>query len=267
MATLPANPASSSWLLIPPNASTADLRLFCFPYAGGGTWIFREWLKEMGDEIAVHPVKLPGRADRMGETAATDLHKLADTLAQQIQSVLRPPYALFGCSMGAFLAYECAHRLIRNGAPPPQRLIVAAAPAPSKLKIEEPLHRLPDARFLAALQAKYNNPMMALLNDEILPLVLPALRADMTMYETYQPRPDTPPLPCPITAIGGIQDSIPEANIRAWQQHAAGPCTTKMLPGGHFLIHEQEAAIIELVRTGLAQDAPTGMPVEKGTFS
>ncbi len=242
-------------MLIPPNADTAAVRLYCFPYAGGGTWLFRDWPKRLGARIAVYPVKLPGRADRLHEPAATDLHALADTLARQLGSTLRPPYALFGCSMGALLAYECANRLIRDGAPPPARLIVAAAPAPSRLDIAQALHRLPDAQFLAAVQAKYENPMLAALDEALLPLVLPALRGDITLYETYRPRPDTHPLPCPISAIGGLQDRIPEARIRAWCHHTVGPFTTHMLPGGHFLVLEQQAAIVARVRAELEQDA------------
>jgi medium-chain acyl-[acyl-carrier-protein] hydrolase len=248
--------AESSWFVIPPNMNTAAMRLFCFPYAGGGTWIFRQWPGLLGETIAVCPVKLPGRADRLREAPATDLHGLADTMARSLAPSLQPPYAFFGCSMGALLAYECAHRLVLGGAPNPSRLIVAAAPAPAQVSITQPLHRLPDKPFLAAVQSQYDNPMMAAIDEEMLPLVLPGLRGDMTMYETYQARPDTPPLPFPISAIGGLKDGIPETGIRAWRNHTAASFAAHMLPGGHFLVHEQETALAALVRTELTHDAP-----------
>lgn len=240
---------------MPPNADTARIRLYCFPYAGGGTWIFREWSKLMGERIAIYPVKLPGRADRLRETALTDMHEQADMLVQHLGSTLKPPYAFFGSSMGALLAYECLNRLIRGGAPPPTRLIAASAPAPSQLKISsELLHRLPDPQFLAAVQSEYQNPIMASLKEEMLPLVMPALRGDMTMYETYKPKPDTPPLSCPVSTIRGLQDRISEAAVQAWRHHTMRTFTTHHLPGGHFLVLEQETAIVALVRAELEED-------------
>ncbi len=237
----------SLWMLPPPNADTACMRLYCFPYAGGGTWIFREWSKKMGPNIAVYPIKLPGRADRLNETTSTNMHALADMIVPQLESNLCKPYAFFGCSMGALLAYECATRLIHNGAPAPAQLSVASAPAPSQVHHEQLLHELPNAQFLEAIQNAYKNPMLAELNEEMLPLVLPALRGDITMYETYRPRPDTALLTCPISVMYGTQDHLTETAINAWQQHSVSDLKVRKLSGGHFIILEQEDAVIEIV--------------------
>lgn len=209
----------------------------------------------MGENIAIVPVKLPGRADRLHETALTDMHELADMLVQHLGSTLKPPYAFFGSSMGAILAYECANRLILAGALPPTRLIAASAPAPSQLKKSSPLlHRLPDTQFLTAVQSEYQNPIMASLKEEMLPLVMPALRGDMTVYETYKPRPDTPPLSCPVSTIRGLQDRVTETDVQAWRHHTMCTFTAHHLPGGHFLVLEQESAIAALVRAELEED-------------
>lgn len=252
----------SSWFVRPPNIDTAHLRLYCFPYAGGGTWIFRRWPELLGDTIAVCPIKLPGRADRFSEPPATDMHALAETLAHHLGPLIHEPYVLLGYSMGALLAFECACRLRNIGAPHPVRLVVVAAPAPSRVDIPRPLHRLPDKAFMTAVQSRYENPMATDIDDETLPLVLPALRGDMTMYETYRARPDTPPLACPISAIGGRQDSVvSEMDIQAWDDHGAVAFTAHMLPGGHFLIHEQETALAARVRAELEQDVIDLNPV------
>lgn len=237
---------ASSWFMPPPNLHIARLRLFCFPYAGGGTWIFRNWPSRLGPAIAVCPVKLPGRADRFQEAPITNLHALADTLAVQLAPWLHEPYAFFGCSLGALLAFESTCRLIAAGIPPPERLVVAASAAPALAhQKEELLHRLPDRAFIEAVRTRFANPFMSELDEEVLPLVLPALRGDITMYETYRPRPDTPPLPVPVTVMGGRQDRIPAEDLQAWQNHTTRPIDVHLFDGGHFFIHEQEAALIK----------------------
>jgi len=243
---------ASSWVMLPPHAATAGSRLYCFPYAGGGTWIFRDWSRLLGTDIAVCPLKLPGRADRLGEPAATDLHELADTLVQQLGPHLQTPYAFFGCSMGAILAYECITRILAHKAPPPALFFVASAPAPANVVIQQPLHHLADQAFLAAVQREYRNPMMATLADEMLPLVLPALRGDITMYETYQARNSQPPLPCSLQLIHGDQDPIPETAFHAWQSYTSGPFDRHVLPGGHFIVLDQQPRVLDLVRNAMA---------------
>jgi medium-chain acyl-[acyl-carrier-protein] hydrolase len=248
--------SASQHYLIPPNADSATMHVYCFPYAGGGTWLFRTWPNQLAADIAVYPIKLPGRADRIREAAVTDMHALADTLSEQLAHNLRRPYVLFGCSMGAILAYECALRLSEHGAPDPALLIAATAPAPSMLHVANPIHKLPDGPFLRSLQARFDNPMLASLNQEILPLVLPSLRGDITMYETYQSNRENATLNCPIYAIGGLQDNITETEIRAWAHHTTGPFTVDMIPGGHFVIHNNEALFMNLLQTKLQQHKP-----------
>src|SRR5947199_2686785 len=93
---------------------SGQLRLFCFPYAGSGTSIYRGWAAAITQDIEVFPVALPGREHRLAESPIDDIHLLAAALGEELAGVLDPPFAFFGHSMGALLAFELARHLRRR---------------------------------------------------------------------------------------------------------------------------------------------------------
>lgn len=242
----------TDWYIRPPNHETAKVRLFCFPYAGGGTWIFRDWIREMAPDVAVCAVKLPGRGDRYGDPPTVDLRELAEAAAEALAPDLDKPYAMFGHSMGALLAFECLQHLQAGSAPDPLHLIASAARAPSRMKVSEPLHRLPDAELLAAVQQRYASPFLNDVSSDMMELMLPPLRADMTSFETYVYRP-APPLSCPLTLFAGRDDAIARADLDAWAEHTTALPAVTEFDGGHFFIHDSEAEVrTQVERTLLA---------------
>ena len=232
------------WLAGSPQDGRARLRLFCFPYAGGGSSIFRTWPKCLPETIAVCPVELPGRGARLREAPRTRLADLVGEMAEGLSPYLDRPFAFFGHSMGALLGFELARTLRRMGGPLPRHLFVSGHRAP---QIPDPgphVHALPEPAFVAELRRLGGTPPAVLEHEELMQLLLPILRADFALVETYAYAPESP-LSCPITALGGRED--PEAgpgDLAAWRDQTTGDFSLRMLPGDHFFVHTAQPLLL-----------------------
>ena len=231
----------------------ARLRLFGFPYAGGGVAIFRAWAERLPGDIEVCAVQLPGRDGRMREGLFTDLPALVEATADGLRPWLNRPYAFFGHSMGALIAFEVARRLRQLGEPLPVHLLVSARRAPQIPNPDPLLHRLPEPDFVDQLRWRYNGIPQAILTEpELMQLFLPILRADFTVVETYRYLHQAP-LDCPITAFGGLQDDrVSHADLEAWQELTRDTCRVHMLSGDHFFLQSAQAQLLQLVAQHLA---------------
>jgi medium-chain acyl-[acyl-carrier-protein] hydrolase len=227
----------------------ARLRLFCFPYAGGGAAIFAPWGRMLPDEVEVVAVQLPGRENRIGERAIADMDELIPKMAEELARFMDRPFAFFGHSNGGLMAFELARLLRREGRTGPLCLVTSGRPAPH-VDIESPvLHALPEDEFRDALRRFNGTPEEVLQNTEIMALITPMLRADFALGETYVYTPE-PPLAIPIASYGGRTDGeVPEWSIEAWRDQAAGEFRVVMFPGGHFFLNEdREQVLAELIR-------------------
>ncbi|WP_328764969.1 MULTISPECIES: thioesterase II family protein [unclassified Streptomyces] len=248
--------SGSPWFPYAAEESDAATRLFCLPYAGGGWALFRNWQEELGPDIHAVPVKLPGRAERLHEPAVARMHRLADLLAAELAPLLDRPYALFGISMGALLAFETAHRLVARGLRAPERLFAASYRAPREPFTTPPVHGLPDPALIKVLTRLTATPPQLLANAELMRLVLPAVRADFACTETYV-RPDRAPLPVPLTAIRGrYDDTLTEAMADGWRAETSAGFEQVEVAGDHFLVHGDQRELIALVRERLARGGP-----------
>jgi medium-chain acyl-[acyl-carrier-protein] hydrolase len=211
-------------------------QLFCFPYAGGGASIFRTWQAEIGPSVRIHPVRLRGRESRIFEPPLRSVPELAETIAAEIIPIVEGPFAFFGYSFGALLSFETARVLRRQGVAP-DRLMVAALKAPHLPLRRKPIHDLPDREFAEKIRNFQGTPDAVLQNSELMNLLLPAIRADFTAYETYRYTAEEP-LECPITAMGGARDSSMSLDeLESWGEHTRGAFVTRVFPGGHFFLH------------------------------
>src|SRR5215470_3991894 len=132
-------PATSSWFAFPRRNPQARLRLFCFPHAGGGSSIFRSWPAELPWDIEVCSALLPGRESRLREPPFTRIAPLVTELGEVLLSYLDRPFAFFGHSMGAFIAFELIHELKRRNVTGPTHLFVSGAGAPHIPDPETPI--------------------------------------------------------------------------------------------------------------------------------
>ncbi|WP_278262532.1 alpha/beta fold hydrolase [Nocardia sp. AG03] len=233
---------------------SARIRLLCFPYAGGNAQSFVRWRRPLGDEIEVRPMQLPGHGERMGEPALHTWDGLLADIRHRVRDLLDRPIALFGHSLGALLAFECARMLTTEFAVPPVRLVVSGHRAPHLPLREAALRGLPDAEFLDRLSER-SRTLRALTDPAFRALLLPALRADFTVSETYE-FTAAPPLTTPITALSGARDTdaLPW-ELAAWREHTTGPFDSVSFPGDHFFVDDDWEAVATTVADRLSTRA------------
>ena len=250
------NPNTSSdaaWFTITTPKQQADMRLFCFPYAGGNITLFHNWSRQLPGSVEVCAAQLPGRGNRMRETPFTSLRPLVESLGEAIGPLLQKPFAFFGHSMGALIAFELTRYLRREKGLSPRHLFVSGRRAPHVPKRESPIHDLPQPEFIEELRRLDGTPSEVLEHPELMELMIPLLRADFAMVDTYEYVPE-PPLECGITAYGGLQDhEVDRESLEAWRDCTQGRFILRMLPGGHFFPRSDQEMLLRLLNTELHQ--------------
>ncbi len=233
---------TGGWFPVDPAAP--GTRLFCLPHAGGSAGGFLRWRRSPTPDIAVVPVRLPGRDGRQGEAPETDFDRLARRLAAALRPWTDRRYALFGHSLGAILAFELARRLD----PPPCRLFVSGASAPDEQPTDRWLHTLPDHEFLSALRGFGGLPD----DPGLATALLPRLRADCTVAETYRYRA-AEPLRCPISVLCGRWDpTVDTSRLERWGAHTDEGVRIRLFPGDHFYLSDAENFVLRAIRKDLA---------------
>lgn len=245
-------PAGDLWFPGAAGARDAVFRLFCFPFAGGGTTPFRGWAEAMPQEVALCPVRLPGRESRLSEPPFRDMSALVAALAEAIPRYLDRPFAFYGHSMGAAISFELSRALLSKGLSIPAALFVSAARAPHFRQGWVPPPEPSEEEFLRELERLEGIPPEVRQSRELLAVILPALRADAALYRNYV-YPGPVPLNCPVYAYGGRQDpNVRPEHLQGWGQETTGTVHLRLFPGGHFFIQtaQQEflAALAEDLR-------------------
>jgi medium-chain acyl-[acyl-carrier-protein] hydrolase len=231
----------------------ARLRVFCFPYAGGGP-VFGDWINqlppEVRREIEVCSIHLPGRECNHSEPLFRELSPLLDFLDPAIASYSNLPYAFFGHSMGALICFELARRLRRRGIPGPIHLTVCGHRAPHLDNPHQPIHKLPEAQFRTKLREFGGTPEAVLQDEELMELLTAPLRADFAVCENYSYTVEAP-LDCSITAFGGNDDpKVSRDELSAWRAQTTRSFSLRMFPGGHFFLQSAQVLFLRV----LAQD-------------
>ena len=226
------------WFRVQPDPR-ARVRLFCFPYAGGGSAIFRQWGSEFRYPIELVPALLPAREGRIREPGYTRLDKMVETLAREISPYLDKPFAFFGHSMGAIIGFELARLLRDERGLEPEHLFVSGRRSPRIPRRDLYIHDLPEAEFVVEIEKMNGTPREVLEHQELMALLIPMLRADFAVCHSYVYEPGKP-LRCPITVFGGTRDEeAPRDELEAWCKETTGECNVQMLEGDHFFINER----------------------------
>ncbi len=238
---------SNTWFTCPKPNPKARLRLFCFPYAGGSGAIFHGWPGQLLSSVEVYAAQLPGRGLRLRDPPLTSLSALVDSMMSDFRTYLDKPFAIFGHSMGAMLGFELARRLRREGEGNLIHLFAAGRRAPHLPDTEPHKHNLSEAEFLAELHRLNGTPKHVLEHPELMQIMLPVLRADFAVCETYTYIHE-PPLDCPLTVIGGLQDvDVGREYLEPWRTLVSGPFSLRMLPGDHFFLHSSEHLLLRIL--------------------
>ncbi len=213
-----------AWFPSAEAAAPGQARLFCFPHAGAGALIYRGWQEGLGSGVAVCAALLPGRESRLHEAPVEDMDALVAALVRAIRPWLNAPFAFFGHSMGAGIAFELARALRRAGLPQPRALYLSSAKAA----------QLRTAPLAPPVEAE-----------------TPALLADSRLYSRYVYRPEAP-LEAPLFVYGGAEDErLRGADLEAWRAETRGAFKRREFPGGHFYLHEAPEVFLEALRADL----------------
>lgn len=253
-------PAASRWVVRRPAGPSPAMRLFCLPFAGGGASSYRDWGDDLPAGIEVVAAQLPGHESRLAEEPLSDLGQLLDGLDEGLGPLREElPFALFGHSFGAVLAFELASRWSRGAGRAPSHLVLSARCAPQLERRGEPTHDLPREEMEDWLREMKATPEAVLRDRELVDLMLPALRADLLMDGLYSASPE-PRLSCPLTVMGGLSD--PQAwrqELAPWSAFTSGVFELRMFPGGHFFPFEESrrAALATIREVLMARGART----------
>lgn len=225
----------------------AAVRLYCFPYAGGAAASYVGWARALeAHSIEVAAAQPPGRNGAPNETPCDDLDRLVGMFADEIEAAIDRPFALFGHSFGALVAFEVARRLRERQAPGPMHLFVSGAFAPQLPTDGAALRFVEgDTPFLEAVAAKYGGvPRIVLEQADLRSSVVPALRADLSLTETYVYR-IAPPLACPISAYAGSADPIVSSDrLAQWREQTSGEFSNRLFDGHHFYLNRCRDALL-----------------------
>src|SRR6185436_17728052 len=207
----------SAWI-VGGRALDAPERLFCFPHAGGGPAFFRSWAAAFAPDIEVLAIQLPGREARFDEPPYRRMEALLDPLCAALEPYLDRPYSFFGHSMGSLLAFEAARRFSTGASRGPSCLVVSGRRGPRIPSRRPVLFGLPDDEFLAEVVRLGGMPREIMAEPDLIDLLLPVLRADYELSETYRPLPGER-LTCPVAAYMGAADpEVDHDGLRGWRQ-------------------------------------------------
>jgi surfactin synthase thioesterase subunit len=248
---MPVNTTTDAAWFPPCRAERADdpvarpdaIALFCLPHAGAGASMYWEWAPLLAPDVDVVPIQLPGRESRYKELPRRSAFDLTAELIEPLADRVGLNFALFGHSMGALLGYELAWALAARGTPP-RHLFVSGHLAPHLEPARRDTHLLPDPELLAVIEELEGTSAEVLAHPELVRLMLPVMRADLEVCESYSHLHESA-LPVPITALGGLSDPrVSVKEMRAWQYVTSADFEAKFFPGGHFYLHTLRDEVI-----------------------
>jgi medium-chain acyl-[acyl-carrier-protein] hydrolase len=227
--------------------------MFCLPHAAGSPATFGQWSAKLGAEIEVWGIHLPGRGNRLLDPPIDRLQPLVEALGEAIVPFLEKRFVFYGHSMGTLVSFELVRWLRRHNYPQPTHLFVSSRAAPHIPRRKKTLHDLLDTELLEELAQFNGTPKEILENPELMKLLLPAIRADFAVLETYVYTPDAL-FSFPITVFGSFEDpDITADDLGSWSEHTTGPCVVRMLPGDHFFIQTAQPTLLGMIRQELAR--------------
>lgn len=219
--------------------------LFCLPYAGGNVHIYAKWPQRLAPVASVVSVQLPGRGIAYQQAPYTTVADLVDYLLNSTFRSVTGQVILFGHSMGALIAYELAYALSQRHPRLVKHLIVSAYRGPHLPQTKKSIHLLNDEEFKGELRRMNGTPREVLENPELMELVLPTVRADFKLCESYIYKSRSP-LSCSITAIAGSQDpDYPAPIVSQWSTHTTRKFELITIPGDHFFIHTASEQLLQ----------------------
>jgi medium-chain acyl-[acyl-carrier-protein] hydrolase len=188
-------------------------------------------------------VQLPGRESRLGDALPTNLAELAADVVDALSEEIVGPYALFGHSCGALLAYEVGREIHRRDLPPPRALLVSGGRVPGA-RPDRLLHRLDEHELQKFVAEQGGLPPSLVAHPNLVAQLLGVVRADLALTEKHDPRP-IELVQVPLHAFGGREDAtVSLTEVEQWRLLAGGLFTLHSYPGGHFHLYADPGPLL-----------------------
>ncbi|MCP4691389.1 MAG: thioesterase [Desulfobacterales bacterium] len=230
--------------------TSREIVLFCFPYAGGACYAYKEFDRHITDAVRLTAFDLPGHGKRMQEPLLTDIDEMVEDLFYQIKTDLHGPYAFYGHSLGANLAYLLAKKIREEKLPGPARLFLSGRAGPAVETKEKNYHLLPREEFLEKITAYGGTPEEVLAEKELMELMEPILRADFQAVASFR-HDNAILLDAPITVMIGSNDNVTHQEAMKWREVTRREITVKQFPGKHFFIFDHLPEIGGMISSSL----------------
>jgi medium-chain acyl-[acyl-carrier-protein] hydrolase len=225
----------------------APVRLLCFPSSGGGSNMYRQWGGKL-DNVEIFSAQLPGRERRLREQPLDNIHVLVRELLPAAASLSNKPIILFGHSMGALVAYELACAMEKRNGNFPGTLLVSAFRTPERINRNKKLHPLEYQDFIDELKNYGGTPDEIINHRETMELLVPAIRADFKIHETYVFQGEHK-LSMPIISFSGDRDAVvPGSHMIGWNNHTHREHSHHIIEGGHFFIHDNQTKFLAIIQ-------------------
>uniref|UniRef100_A0A486XVU9 Thioesterase in siderophore biosynthesis gene cluster n=1 Tax=Rheinheimera sp. BAL341 TaxID=1708203 RepID=A0A486XVU9_9GAMM len=238
----------SQWFVRPKRVYLPRIRLICLPYAGGGVRTYQSWATQLPDEVELVAVQPPGRGGFMGTPAYKDMSMLVSALIDAIFPLLDRPFVLFGHSLGSRVAFELLHQLQLKNLRLPELFIASGSLSPDAARTSLSTAQLSDEQFIAKVRQMNGTPEAVLENRELMSILLPLLRADFQLSDTYC-FTGSVNFPLEVHVLGGQNDvDVPLENLSYWGNFFSKNLHVHTFAGGHFFIETQRNEVIALVR-------------------
>jgi medium-chain acyl-[acyl-carrier-protein] hydrolase len=239
---------NASLIYIPKIKPTAQIRLVCFSYAGGSAATYIPWQNDLDQTVELAVIQLPGRGMRLSTPPYQTMEELVQAIFLALDKNNPIPYVFFGHSMGARVAYELILMLYKSGHELPMHFIASGSAAPFIARTKENTYHLPDDEFIKKVGELNGSPKEILANWEIMQLLLPALRADFKIVETYCNKNQIS-IPTQISVFAGDKDDIDHADINGWFNLFESNTGIHWIPGDHFFVDKNRFKVLDTLNS------------------
>ncbi len=239
---------------------TDGMNLFCFPYAGGGSSVFRTWKNKFNDNISVYAAHYPGHEDRIMEKPLWIMGELVEELYQEIHNrdMDKKPFVLFGHSLGSRVVYELALKFEEHNEKNLLGIVVSAGRSPNRIE-KHPIYHLPEKEFFEELSRYNKTPSELFENKDLWELFEPALRADFTMAETYQDHKHRK-IHVPILALRGTMDNeMTKEDLEEWATYTTENFYHADIVGEHLYIDTNTDEVIKQIKSYIEKECFEGI--------